>query len=275
MFTEFTFFIPSDHREIFIALMDGLPFDAFEETNEGYVSAIEKHLVDTQLLAHIGQLQQRIPFDFVMRDFENRNWNAIWEASFKEMLMDDFCQIRAPFHPIAQDVEHQIIIEPRMAFGTGHHETTRLMIRAMREMGLKNKDVCDFGSGTGILAILAKKMGARYVVAVERDAEAFENLKDNVQLNQTAEVVTLWNDHLEEMTTNAFDVFLVNITRNVILQLMPEISRVLSTNGDLVMSGFLIENKWEMMKIAGDHDLQLTGQYRENDWLSLHFRCDR
>ena len=150
---------------------------------------------------------------------------------FKEILIDDFCQIRAPFHTPNDRVNHQVLIEPRMAFGTGHHETTRLVIRALRNQTISQKTICDFGSGTGILAILSHKMRASEVVAIEHDPVAYENLIDNIELNDSASIKTILADGLDSIAPLSIDNLLVNITKNVILNHLPSMEAVLAPNG--------------------------------------------
>jgi ribosomal protein L11 methyltransferase len=206
-----------------------------------------------------------------MEELEDRNWNALWEASFQEIMIDQFCQIRAPFHPVRLDVDHSITIDPRMAFGTGHHETTRLVIRKMKVLTIKGKSVLDFGAGTGILAILAHKMGADQVIALESDTTAFSILEENILANDASAIRCSLKDSLVSQGIHQFDIVLANITRNVLLDHLAQIFRVLKLGGIGILSGFLASDR-VLMKDAIE---QLNGEIQlaeeENDWMALTF----
>jgi len=272
MYTQFSFRVVEDLRSAFLAALESLPFEAFEETHDGFVTALKTGQVDDGLLAMLAEIKEHIPFEYHTQVLQYENWNAIWEASFKEILIDDFCQIRAPFHTPNDAVSYQIVIEPRMAFGTGHHETTRLVIRALRYQALQQKTICDFGSGTGILAILTSKMGASEVIAIEHDPVAYENLTDNIGLNDTASIQTILAGDLDSIAPLSIDTLLVNITKNVILKHLASMASVLGHSGHLITSGFLHKDKNTIAGAARALGLMLVSSFEENDWSCLHFR---
>ena len=269
MHLKYTFFVDADRRDVLLALLQNLPFQAFEEVEDGLITGVDSEEVTDDFVEQLRSFQQIVAFDYVKQKMDDENWNAVWEATFREILIDDFCQIRAPFHPKRDDVSHTIMIEPRMAFGTGHHETTRLMIRAMRDLDICNLQVGDFGSGTGILAILALKLGAGGVKAIECDPVAFENLLENTILNHADAISCLLGDNLSSMEDEALDVLLVNITRNTLLHHLPEFARVLKVGGYLLLAGFLEHDMEVIVKRAHDYRFSLQNHYGENDWLSL------
>ena len=271
MYTKFSFEVPEHRKEPFLAAMIDLPFAAFEETDQGFVSALEIQRVDEKLLSDLSEMQESIPFVFKTDVLPQENWNAIWEASFEEILIDDFCQIRAPFHPPNPMVRYQILIEPRMAFGTGHHETTRLVIRALQHQDLHRMRVCDFGAGTGILAILSNKMGAHQVYAIEHDPVAYDNLVENIDLNECNGIQTRLNGNLTALDAASIDLLLVNITRNVILEHLAAMVSILAPQGQLITSGFLQKDVTAIISGASSLGLKLQDSHAENDWVCLHF----
>ncbi len=271
-YTRFVFLTPPESRDPLIALLSELPFDAFAETEDGFITGIQGNNPGPQLFQTIDSLKAHLPFHYSVETLANQNWNEKWESSFDEILIGDFCQIRAPFHDINQAVEHQILIEPRMAFGTGHHETTRLMIGWMQEIEYDDKVILDHGSGTGILAILAAKMNAQTATAVECDEGAFENLKENIILNQTPEIECVLACDLTGFADNTFELIMVNITRNTILDQLDELVRVLQPKGKLITSGYLEKDRKIMEEKTGGLSLQCLGTKLENGWVSMLFR---
>src|SRR5699024_7847809 len=199
-------------KELFVALLSELGFEGFEEKEK-------------ELLAYISEVQmpEKSALEDVMRntpyrveEIPDQNWNALWESNYPSVLLEGFCGIRADFHPYFEDVQYEITINPRMSFGTGHHATTKLMMKMMKEVSFIGKNVLDFGTGTGVLSILASKMGAKTVIAVENDSNAVGNAKDNILKNEISNVDVLCNDNLAGVE-NDKAVVLANITKNIIL----------------------------------------------------------
>ncbi len=185
---RFTFTTAPEYKDALLGLLSNFPFSAFEELDEGWSTGLAADAWNDQLECQLEELQARFPVLVGREHARSQNWNALWEASFAEVRVDGFCQIRAPFHPRRNDMPYEVIIRPQMAFGTGHHESTRLMIRLMKGLDLREKRVLDFGAGTGVLAILTEKMGAAEVVAIEKDGAAVENLQENLTLNNAQKV---------------------------------------------------------------------------------------
>ena len=220
---------------------------------------------------YLQNLSRELPFTYSIEKEVQKNWNAIWESEFREIQIDHFCLIRAPFHHSAGKFKYEIVIEPRMAFGTGHHETTRLMIRSMRDLAIAQKKVLDFGAGSGVLAILAAKMGASAAYALEKDDQAFINLEENVLFNHQEIITCLCKDHLMDFTPGSFDVVLANITRNVLVEHVSPLTAVLTAGGNLVLSGFLKKDHEiivETFQNAGLHPMTFL---EENDWIAQTF----
>ena len=255
-----SFHIEPSKTEILLALLAGFPFDAFEEKSGMVITGIKKDLWNKNLERELASLSKEFNFKFEIDEVPEENWNAIWEASFKEVIIDDFCQIRAAFHLRSAVVTHSILIEPRMAFGTGHHETTRLMIRALS--GIEKMDsVVDFGAGSGLLAILAAKMGAQRIWAVECDQAAHTNLLENIEANGV-QVTAHLSDNLNSFNDSNVQVVLANITRNVITDHAADLVRILRSPGSLIVSGFLARDRSTIEQLFIGYGLELNASLR-------------
>jgi ribosomal protein L11 methyltransferase len=182
--------------------------------------------------------------------------------------VDDFCGIRASFHQTIKNVEHEIIITPKMSFGTGHHATTYLMIKAMKNIDLKNKTILDFGTGTGILAILCEKMSAKKILAVDHDPLCIENSNENILVNNCTKIIVEEKGTIP-FTGHGFDVILANINRNIILEQLPFFKQQLTPRGVLVVSGLLVEDLYEMEKQSLNYSLHIVSKSLKNNWICL------
>ncbi len=227
------------------AFIADLPFDTFQENDSGMdafvpVTQDGPHIQDT-----LNGLQERFPFQYERSTIEGQNWNKVWESNFSTVLVDDFCGIRADFHPPFEHVEHEIVINPKMAFGTGHHATTFMVIELMRNIQWKEKSVLDYGSGTGILAILAAKLGCNDIDAVDIEHPAYLNMIENNEENGAA-FIHCFHGILSDVPDRKYDIILANINRNVILDSFPALHQRLNPGGILITSGYLAEDQ-EMM----------------------------
>ena len=207
---------------------------------------------------------------FETKIIEQKNWNQEWEREYESVVFGDFCVIRPPFNELASDVKYDIIIEPKMSFGTAHHPTTALMIMSLsKEENVSGKSLMDMGCGTAVLAILAKKIGFAYVEAVDNDSRAVENAKENAKTNNTEIEIR----HLDQwnIQTETFDVFLANINRNTLLENMEVYCRSIKTNGRLILSGFYDEDSNKIIAAATACDLVFVGKHLDNKWTALTF----
>lgn len=195
------------------------------------------------------------------------NWNQQWESGFQPVEVGKFAIVRASFHEKNPTVLHDIIINPKMSFGTGHHATTYMMIAQMHEIDFQNKNVLDFGTGTGVLAILAKKMNAASIVAIDNDPWSIENAKENIVLNGTEGISLELASY--PTTKNQFDIILANINKSVILRLLPIFSSLLNKNGILLVSGFLLDDVEDLTIEAKTNGLQIVASKHKNEWLLL------
>lgn len=201
---------------------------------------------------------------------ENKNWNALWESEFKPVIIDDFVTIRADFHKPVEKTAYEIIITPKMSFGTGHHATTTLMLESLRQYGCADKKIADFGTGTGILAILSEKMGAAEVLAIDYDDWSIENALENIKKNQCKNIRLIKQDHFP--VDRKWDMILANINLPVIIANMKNFHHYLANDGLLIISGILQENKKEIESAARDMSFITDRTGQKNNWLCLAFK---
>ena len=252
-----------EEQEILISELSELDAEGFEQTA-------------THLLAYFNEVRfKSYEVNEVLKGHSyhtstivERNWNELWESNFQPVVVDDFCAIRAAFHEPVQNVEHEIVITPKMSFGTGHHATTYMMMGQMRSMDFKNKTVFDFGTGTGILAILAEKLGADFVSAIDVDDWSIKNAQENIQTNNCSKITTKLSSQLPDQK---FDIILANINRNVILQYLQALKNSLVANGQLLLSGLLVSDREEIVQACAKESLHLVEQGERNNWISLLF----
>ncbi|MBX9851175.1 MAG: 50S ribosomal protein L11 methyltransferase, partial [Cytophagaceae bacterium] len=204
---------------------------------------------------------------------EEKNWNEEWEKNFQPVFIADTCAIKASFHKLDKTYPYEIIINPKMSFGTGHHETTSMMIENQLETDHKNKKVMDAGSGTGILAIMASKLGAEQVFAFDTEDWAFENLKENINLNACRNVKVAKGDISGvSVPFSSFDIILANINKNVLLDEIPVYSKYLSKGGILIVSGFYEEDISDIDTVCRNSSLKKISHRLKNRWASLVFQ---
>lgn len=252
--------------DLLVAQLSDAGFEGFEEEEDILKAFIQADFFEPELLNEIS-FKYQLPFDQSV--IEPVNWNEEWESSFEPVRVDDFVLIRADFHQSDSTVQFDIIITPKMSFGTGHHATTYMMIKQMREINFAGKSVLDFGTGTGILAILAEKSGADHVFAIDHDAWSFENAAENLKRNK-AEKIRL------ELTTDfpqgkKFDLILANINKNVILESMSAMKAQLNSAGEILLSGLLLEDKAEILESAISNHMTLKNELVRDKWICLHF----
>ena len=226
------------NSEILLALLTIYPFESFEE-HDGYMIAyIPEDECDEDTRDQIHNTITKFDVAYEVNTIEPQNWNALWEASFEPVIVDDFCVVRADFHKKPAGIQYDIVINPKMAFGTGHHETTYMMMAAMRGLEMKSKTIFDYGCGTGILAILASKMGCQSIDAIDIEEESYQNTLENATLNNVQNIVVSCSD-LENFEAKKYDTILANINRNVLLNSAEDLRERLNDGGTLLISGIL------------------------------------
>lgn len=212
--------------------------NALEEHPDGAISLYSRSLpLPKNFIDFLNQTASRYGLTITGKVIEDQNWNALWEQNFQPVIVDDWCSIRAEFHQPIHSTTHDLLIHPKMAFGTGHHDTTYLMIKLMRALPFSGKRVLDFGCGTGLLGILASKCGAAQVVCIDNTAEAVQNTLENAALNGVTVEAHLGS--LDQVKGRKFDIILANINRQVLVSYDSELIQTLAVNGALVLSGFM------------------------------------
>ncbi len=267
-FAVLTFQTTPAIQEILEAELGELGYHAFWETPEGLRTAIDASLYEeSAILSLVEQYAALETIDFTQEIQAKQNWNAQWEASFEPITVGNQVRVRAHFHEPDPGFTHEIIITPKMSFGTGHHETTRLMMKQQLELGNRFKTILDLGTGTGILAILAKKLGAAAVWGYDIEEWAVENALENAALNDTSFEVRLGTVAEAEQLDMTFDLILANINRGVLEREMAQYVRLLNPEGILLLSGFYVRDIPKILDKA--EGLSLQAQDQENHWVVL------
>jgi len=259
-------------RDFIISLLPEVGFDGFEELDETVKAFIPKASWDREAILDILAQNELGEIRFELTDIAAKNWNEEWEKNFEPVVIAGRVGIRAPFHT-AQGTEYELIIEPKMSFGTGHHATTGLMIQQMLAMDMKGKTVADFGCGTGILAIMAEKLGAASVVAIDHEEWAVENSKENLGRNNAVKVTVLFADSMDSSQAQ-FDIMLANINRNVIMKSLQSWRNFLMPGGVLVVSGILVTDTDDVSDMAAGSGFLVEKVLTENGWASILFKSN-
>jgi ribosomal protein L11 methyltransferase len=255
--------------EILIALLGEFPFDSFEEHPQGLRGFMpEKDFDKEEIETYLTQLCATMDFDYQITNIEDQNWNKKWESNYPSVLIDNKCLIRAPFHPDDPSVDYQIVIEPKMSFGTAHHETTSMMISYLLQNQWHDLAVLDMGCGTGVLAILASMKGAKAVVAIDNDEWAYENTLENLERNNIANALTFQGGR-EAIPAQAFDSILANINRNILLDQIETYSKRLKAGGKLFMSGFYEGDVPVIVDEAAKYNLHFVDKKSINKWVAV------
>ena len=271
-YTEVRFYNDATLNEAIIAWLGDNDFDMFEERPDGVNAYIEAKLFKEDDLIKI---LQSIPgsgenIRYETSFIKDQNWNKKWESNFEPVFIAGSVYIRAPFHPKSVDFQYEIIIEPKMSFGTGHHATTSLMIQCILKLSLKNKVVLDMGCGTAILSILADKMGAKSIIAVDIEEWAYLNSLENCEMNNVKNISVLKGD-VSLIKEKKFDVIFANINRNILLNDLHSYSDSLNSGGEILLSGILAGDKEIINQCALKYGLSFKSQKEENNWLAVHY----
>ena len=255
--------------EILIALIADFGFDTFDYSDVGFIAYINEEL-STNLNFTDLKFDDFI-YSYQIEKIKTINWNAEWEQNFDPVLVDDLLFIRAPFHEKNLSFKHEIVIMPKMSFGTGHHQTTRLVCKEMFSVDFFNKRVLDMGCGTGILAILSKKLGANEVIGIDIDEWSVENSVENCSVNMFPEIqIKLGNVDLLKNEAY-FDIILANINKNILKKDIQYYSEKLVTKGRIFLSGFFITDITEIKDVAKLNNLNFILSTNENEWAMMVF----
>lgn len=256
--------ISQEQSDILIAQLSEIGFDGFEEEENKLKAFITSVAFDENSLQ---QISSSLQLGFSKTIIEETNWNQVWESNFEPVIVDDFVAVRADFHEPVKEAAFEIVITPKMSFGTGHHATTYMMMQQMREINFADKRVFDFGTGTGVLAILAEKLGAKTVLAVDNDSWSIENAAENIKRNASTKI-DLKLTHTAAME-GSFDIILANINKNVILDNFKSLVSQLLPGGILLLSGLLTEDEQDILFRAKKLNLDLLNSGERHNWLFI------
>ena len=253
-----------EQKEILIAQLAEAGYEGFEETDSGLDAFINKKDFDKSLLHEISYKYQT---PYTSEKIAATNWNKIWESNFEPVIVEDYVAVRADFHKPINNTKFEIVITPKMSFGTGHHATTYMMIELMQGIDFTNSSVLDFGTGTGILAILAEKSGAEKVNAIDNDDWSIANAEENFKKNACKKIVL---KKAEDASSELkFDIILANINKNVILQNLNLLTDQLKQGGLLLLSGFLEKDKNDILESAKLLNLNMQKTLIRNNWIAI------
>ena len=259
-------------RDIMVAELAEIGYESFVETEKGiqaYIQSVDFHEKQLKTLPILRNKEFTV--EFQITQIEEQNWNETWEKNFEPILVNNRCYVKAPFHPAIHAMEFSIEIEPKMSFGTGHHETTHLMIEKLLELDLTNKAVLDMGCGTGVLAILSVMKGAAPVMAIDIDEWAYQNTIENVTRNNT-HLIQVLKGGAELLTSNQFNIVIANINRNILLNDLNKYAESLISGGEMLLSGFFSSDKEALSYEAQKYGMTIVDEQSKNDWTLLHLK---
>lgn len=257
--------------EILIAELGEVGFESFVENESGVVAYIQKNEWKENMLEDVYILKsEAFVINFNYKEIAQTNWNAEWEKNFNQIKVDDLVSIRAPFHE-NPNLKYDIVIEPKMSFGTGHHETTHMMVQHLLDLDVKNKKVLDMGCGTGILAIFAEMKGAEPIDAIDIDTWCYENSLENVERNGCKNISVFEGDS-SLLINKKYDLIIANINRNILLSDMEIYTSCLNKTGVLLLSGFYSEDIIIIDEEVSKYGLTLNKTIKRNNWVALQYQ---
>lgn len=259
--------------EVVIALLSVFEFESFYEEDgitTGYIT--EKNLELAQ--GEIDRLLLDQGISFSTECIVPQNWNELWESSFQPVEVNLFCRVRADFHPFDDRYRHDIIINPKMAFGTGHHATTWMMMAQMESLNFDGKKILDYGAGTGILAILASKCGAEYTDAVDIELEAYHNMLENFEINHITNALPIHGTLQNINPASVYDIILANINRNILLESADQLYHHTSAQGTILLSGILEEDQLLIQTRFTETGFRFIDAIQRDSWACIRFDKD-
>lgn len=278
-YTEVTFTIEPGEEAVADALMaelGNIGYDGFSYTDSGFQAYIPAKDFDNSAISKLpfmGYIAEQFKITYTWQEIEDQDWNKVWEENFTPILVDDKILVRAGFHKTVPDIEYEIIIEPKMSFGTGHHSTTALMLRTILgyKAEIQGKRVLDMGCGTGILSIMAAKTGAREVTGIDIDEWAYHNAMENITNNNLSNIAIKIGDASLLETEPPFDIILANINRNILLNDMHHYVSRLNSKGHLIMSGFYLQDLPMIREKAETLGLTYKSYCEDKQWVAASF----
>lgn len=267
---SFTVNPPEPGSEILTALLADLGFDSFSQNETGVDAYILSELDNEKAVKELEF--DDFTFSYIRTEIPKTNWNEEWEKNFNPVYVEDLVCIRAHFHPKAENIKHDIVITPKMSFGTGHHDTTWLMSKTMFSLDFKNTAVLDMGCGTGILVILAEQLGATKLLGIDIDDWSIENSIENASINDASDIEFKKGDASLLPKTESFEIILANINKNVLKQDMAAYFNCLKKNGHLLLSGFFTTDIEELKQLAISIGFTFVESYNKNEWAVIKLK---
>lgn len=260
----------ANFAEMIMAALGELGFESFVENVNGLLAYIPAPDFDVSVLNNQELWPEGSTPSYTWQIIEDQNWNAVWESNFEPVIIDGRCMVRAPFHPKSNEVEFDIEIEPKMSFGTAHHETTAQIISLLLNTDVKGKTVLDMGCGTGVLAILAAMKGATEITAIDNDEWAYRNSLENTEKNNLPHI-SVYQGDAAMLKGKHFDILIANINRNILLNDMHHYRKCMTPGSILMMSGFYTQDVEAITTLAKELGLRFTGQTEQNNWATASF----
>lgn len=263
------------HQDLLINALGEIGFDTFEELDFGFKAYIPADVFDQeQLDATLSAYRDMFSFSYEVTLIPQKNWNQVWESNFEPIQVGGKIYVRASFHEPQPEYLYEIVIDPKMAFGTGHHQTTSMMLEWMLETDFNNKRVLDMGCGTGILAIMAAKLGAATVTAIDYDQVCYDSTIENARLNNVTNIKALCGSK-ESIPNEKYDIILANINRNILIGQLPAYSRVLNYGGELYLSGFYEQPDLEIINTeAIMYHFRFINRKKGDEWVAAKYLKD-
>ena len=272
-YIQYEFFTRDESRRDFlISLLAEAGFEGFEELETSVKAFISESVMDEETLKDILKQNELSDIEYKSSSIAHKNWNEEWEKNFEPVMIAGRVSIRAPFHE-PQPADYELLIEPKMSFGTGHHPTTSLMIQQMLTMDIAGRKVADFGCGTGILAIMAEKLGAASIVAIDHEEWSVENSIENAERNNAVKVKVVFADSMDS-SGDKFEIMLANINRNVIMNNLASWRNFLVPDGVLLVSGILVTDVDDVSEMALSSGFSVVKVLTEQAWASILFKSN-
>lgn len=257
-------------QEVLLAQLSLIEFESFEEYETGLKAYILKDYDDQEFVNEVVEKLTEVQISYEKKEIEQVNWNAEWEKNFHPIQIENKCYIRAEFHEPKPEITYDIVIQPKMSFGTGHHETTHLMVNFILNEDLQDKVVLDMGTGTGILAILAKMNGSALTEGIDIDEWAYENAVENAERNKVD--VNFYKGGAESIPNQKYDCVFANINKNILMADLPFYVNALKKGGNLFLSGLYNFDEEDIVTEAEKNGLTFVEKNERNEWIALKFK---
>ena len=259
-------------QDLLISDLADAGFDTFEDSENGFTAfVIQENFNEQDLKVLLASYAEDFTAEYLLEDVADENWNAEWEKNFSPLIIDDVCYVRATFHEPQPSYPYQIVIDPKMAFGTGHHQTTTMVMQYILAADIKDKNILDMGCGTAILAILAAKLGAKSLMAIDYDDICYESTLENAVLNNVENLEALCGSK-EVIPNDEYDVILANINRNILLDQIGRYAEVLKPEGRIFFSGFYLDPDLSMITAeCAKYGIKYVDHKQNGDWVAAQF----